>query len=171
MTENEILFLLINADRDIYDEEMVVSIIKKAITNKKLENPIGFLIKTLGIDMKNARFRDLMLTARKIDEELFRKKLEDKLVEGESAKKYMRVFWNEVVKPAYRKGLISKNTVDLLREPLGKAVYDDMDNVVYIPVPDEVYKEWFENNFLEELKNFLEEEFGISGVVVEALQQ
>lgn len=169
LSENEILFLLINADKDIYDDEMVVSIIKKAITNKKLKNPMGFLIKTLGIDMNTAKFTELTLTTKKIDEELFKQKLEDMFVEGKPAREYIKPYWDEVIKPAYSRGEIDKTTTQLLIEPLRMAVYSELENKIYVPAPDEVFKDWLETNFIEELKQFLRGRFDISDVVIEVV--
>jgi len=165
ISENEILFLLINADRDIYDDDMIISIIKKALTNKRLNNPMGFLIKALGIDMEKARFKELTLTPNKIDEELFKKKLEEKFVEGVPALKYIKAFWNENIK-----GKISKDKAVLLKEPLKKAIYDEFENRIYIPVPDEIYRDWFETNFLYDLKNYLRNKFDIEDVFVEIVK-
>ncbi|ACO04971.1 putative replication initiation protein (plasmid) [Persephonella marina EX-H1] len=162
LTENEILFLLINADKDIYDDDMVVSIIKKALTNKKLKNPMGFLVDQLNINMKTAKFKELTLTAKKIDEELFKKKLEDMFIEGKPAIEFMKAYWNEKVK-----GKVSKEIAKLLREPLANAIYDELESVVYIPAPDEVYKDWLDTNFLEDIRQFLRDRFDVSDVVVE----
>ena len=166
LTENEILFLLINADKDFYDDEMIKSIIKKAIVNQKIDNIMGFLINTFGIDMNTAKFKELTLINAKIDEQLFKQKLEEKFVEGKPAIDMMRKYWNERVK-----GKVDKSQMTLLKEPLRKAVYDDFGNVVYVPVPDDVYKEWFKSNFLDDLKEYLKENFDVEDVFVEVLQE
>jgi hypothetical protein len=45
---------------------------------------------------------------------------------------------------------------------------DDLENRLYIPVPDEVYKEWFEQNVVPAFEDFLGEEVdGIEVLVVE----
>jgi plasmid replication initiation protein len=164
ISENEILFLLINADREIYDDDLIVSIIKKALVNPKLENPMGFLIDIFKIDMKKAKFKELTLTSEKIDEKLFRKRLEEKFVDGVPALSYLRSYWNEEIK-----GKIPRERANLLKEPFKKAVYDEFENKVYIPVPDEIFKDWFEINFLDNLKRFLMEKFDIEDVEIEVL--
>ncbi|WP_457628629.1 RepB family plasmid replication initiator protein [Persephonella sp.] len=171
LSENEVLFLLINADRSKYDEETIISIIKKALNNPGLTNPMGYLIKNLGIDMKTARFKELTLTSRKIDEEMFRKRLEDMFVEGKPAIEYLRAYWKEHIRPAYEEGRLDRSTVQLLKEPFKHAVIDEIENVIYLPAPDEVYKEWLESNFLTDIERFLKERFDIDGVRVEVVQE
>jgi len=166
ISENQVLFLLINADREFFDDDLIVSIIKGALVNPKLENPIGFLIDTLKIDMKKAKFKELTLTSEKIDEKLFRKKLEEKFIDGTSALIYLKSYWNERIK-----GKVSKEKATLLKEPFKKAVYDEFENKVYIPVPDEIFRDWFEVNFLEDLESFLSEKFDIEGVEMEVLEE
>ncbi len=54
-------------------------------------------------------------------------------------------------------------------EPLINAFVDDMEDLFYIPVPDEVFREWLVSNFLESFENFLKERFGISKVAVKVV--
>lgn len=164
LNENQILFLLINVDHNLFPEKVLKEIIVTADKNRSLNNPMGFLISTLQINMKTARFKELTLTNTKIDEELFKEKLEDKFVEGKPATEMMKKYWNDRIK-----GKVDRFKIALLRDPLRKAVYDDIENIVYIPVPDEVYKDWFESNFLNDLKMYLKENFGIDKVCVEVL--
>jgi len=93
------------------------------------------------------------------------------LVEEKSASEYIRAFWDNVIKPAFEEGSLSKNTLLLLKEPLRLAVYDDLENKIYIPVPDETFKEWFESNFLEGLKEYLNKNFGIEEISLEIVGQ
>ncbi len=161
LNENQILFLLVNANKQIFPEQFMKEIIINADKNKSLNNPMGFLVNTFQIDMTKAKFKELTLTVSKIDEELFKKKLEEMFVNGNSALKYIKVYWNDRVK-----GRVQKNVAVLLREPLRKAVYDDLENKVYIPVPDELYRDWFETNFLEDIKEYLNDKFEIEEVEV-----
>ena len=57
---------------------------------------MGYLVKVLNMDMSEVKFEELTLTAKKIDEELLKKKLEELFVNGKSAKKYMQIFWNSL---------------------------------------------------------------------------
>ena len=164
LNENQILFLLVNANKQIFPEQFMREIIINADRNKSLNNPMGFLVNTFQIDMNDAKFKELTLTASKIDEELFRKKLEEMFVNGNSALKYIKAYWNDRIK-----GRVQKNTAVLLREPLRKAVYDDLENKIYIPVPDEIYKDWFKTNFLEDIKGYLNEKFGVEEVFIEVV--
>jgi len=167
LNENQILFLLVNADENQFPKDILKEMIVGVDNNKSLNNPMGFLIKTLNIDTKQAKFKELTLISSKIDEDLFREKLKNMFVDGRSAKEYFKVYWDEVVKPAYAKGLINKDTMKILRYPLRLAVYDEIDNIIYVPVPDVIYKEWLENNFLEDIRKFLREKFNIENIVVE----
>ena len=56
-----------------------------------------------------------------------------------------------------------------MREPLRSSIYDDFENKIYIPVPDDVYKEWFETNWLDKIKEFMREKFDIEDVVLISL--
>ena len=164
LNENQILFLLVNANKKIFPEQFMKEIIINADKNKSLNNPMGFLVNTFQIDMTKAKFKELTLTVSKIDEELFKKKLEEMFVNGNSALKYIRAYWDDRVK-----GRVQKNVAVLLREPLRKAVYDDLENKVYIPAPDEIYRDWLETNFLEDIKEYLNEKFGIEDVSIEVV--
>ncbi len=164
LNENQVLFLLVNANKEIFPEQFMKEIIINADRNKSLNNPMGFLVNTFQIDMTKAKFKELTLTVSKVDEELFKKKLEEMFVNGNSALKYIRAYWNDRVK-----GSVQKNVAVLLREPLRKAVYDDLENKVYIPAPDEIYRDWLETNFLEDIKEYLNEKFGIEDVSIEVV--
>jgi len=161
LNENQILFLLVNAIEQDYPEELIKEIIITADKNKALSNPMGFLINTFHIDMANAKFKELTFTAKKIDEDMFKKKLEDMLVNGKSALEYIKAYWNDRVK-----GKVNKNTAVLLKEPLRKSVYDDFENKIYIPASDNIYKGWLEINFLEDIREYLKNKFGIDDVEV-----
>jgi len=160
LNENQILFLLINTDESLIPLKHLKEIILNADKNKALNNPMGFLIRQLGIDIDNAKFKELTLTASKIDEEIFKEKLNELLISGQSAIKYIKEFWNTRVK-----GKVRKTDAILLRDPLRKAVYDDLENKIYIPLPnDEIYKQWFEFNWMDELKKFMLENFDIEDI-------
>jgi len=164
LNENQVLFLFINADRTAFDDDLIKEIILKADKNKNLNNPMGFLIKALFIDMKKANYKELTLTDKKIDKELFAKKLEDKFIEGRPATNMIKAYWNENVK-----GKMNKQNAKMLREPLLNAIYDDLGNVIYVPAPDEVYKDWLEENFLDDFKEFFRERFGVDDVIIETV--
>ena len=160
LNENQILFLLINTDESLIPLKHLKEIILNADKNKALNNPMGFLIRQLDIDIDNAKFKELTLTASKIDEEIFKEKLNELLISGQSAIKYIKEFWNTRVK-----GKVKKTDAILLRDPLRKAVYDDLENKIYIPLPnDEIYKHWFEFNWMDELRKFMLENFDIEDI-------
>ena len=54
----------------------------------------------------------------------------------------------------------------LLREPLRSSVYDDFEYKIYIPVPDEIYEEWFRTNWLDKIREFMRNEFDIEDIVL-----
>ena len=85
-------------------------------------------------------------------------------VDGKSALEYIKVYWNENVK-----GKMDKQTAKLLKEPLINAVYNELENVIYIPAPYEAYKDWFEDSFLGSFKEFFNEKFDIDDVVIETV--
>jgi len=169
LNENQILFLLINADKNQFTPDILKEVIISTDNNQAVNNPMGFLIESLGIDIKQAKFKELTLILSKVDEALFREKLKNMFVEGKPAKEYFTAYWDRVIKPAYEKGLMGDGTLKLLREPLRLAIYDEIDKVIYIPVPDVIYKEWFENNFLESIKDFLDRNFNIEDIKVEVV--
>ncbi len=164
LTENQVLFLLENLNRSLYPPEVAIEIIKRADENVSLKNPMGFLITTFHIDMKKAKYKELTLTPRKIDQELFRKELERDVVEPKPAKDMAKELF-----VALKKNGVDKSILRLLKEPLINAFVDDMEDLFYIPVPDEVFREWLVSNFLESFENFLKERFGISKVAVKVV--
>ncbi len=161
LNENQILFLLINANKQVFPEQFIKDIIINADKNKSLNNPMGILINTFQIDMVKAKYKELTLTASKIDQDLFKKKLEDMFINGSSALKYIKAYWNDRIKEK-----VKKDTAILLKEPLRKAIYDDLENKVYIPAPDNIYKGWLEVNFLDDIKEYLNDRFGIEDVEI-----
>jgi len=161
LNENQILFLLINAIEQKFPEQLIKEIIITADKNTALNNPMGFLVNTFQIDMATAKYKELTLTASKIDEDVFKKMLENMFVNGSSALKYIKAYWNDRIK-----GKVRKNTAILLKEPLRKSVYDDLENKVYIPAPDNIYKGWIETNFLEDIKEYLKNKFNIEDIEV-----
>ena len=166
LSENQILFLLINANRNLFNDALIVDIIKNAIINKNIDNAMGFLIKTLHIDIENAKFKELTLTDKKIDKELLKRTLEDRFIDGKPATKYMAFYWDNYVKVEYEKGELSKEDLDLLKPILKSAVYDEIDNAIYIPLPDNLFKIWFESEFLDSIKNFMFQNFNIADVIL-----
>ncbi|WP_081826623.1 RepB family plasmid replication initiator protein [Persephonella sp. KM09-Lau-8] len=167
LNENQILFLLINLDTSLYPLEAAIEIIKNADKNKRLTNPMGFLIRSFQIDMNRAKYKELTLIPRKLDKELFVQQLgnEEKKGELKSAKDIMEPLIYLLEKS------VSENTLNLLKEPLLNALEAEEKGTVYIPVPDEVYKEWFEKNYLQSIKEFLRENFDVSDVVVEVVSK
>ena len=168
LSENQVLFLLVNLDTSLYPIEAAIEIIKTADKNKALRNPIGFLIATFQINMKKAKYKELTLTSQKIEEELFAEKLrkdEEEEIELRSARDIMEIF----IQRLKESGSVSKKTLNLLEEPLLGALIDESKGIVYIPVPDEVYREWIEKNYLQSIKEFLKNIFDISDVVIEVV--
>ncbi|WP_029523661.1 replication initiation protein [Persephonella sp. KM09-Lau-8] len=167
LNENQVLFLLANLDTSLYPLEIAIDIIKTADKNKALDRPMGFLIRTFQINMEKAKYYELTLTPRKIDKELFAEKLErdKKAPELEQAK--------EMTEPLVQllQESLGEKTLSFLREPLLDALLDKTEGVVYIPAPDEVYKEWLEKNYLQSIKEFLRENFDVSDVVVEVVSK
>jgi len=165
LSENEILFLFVNADKDIYDDDIITSIIKKAISNKALKSPMGFLIKALNIDMDNAKFMELVLTQEKIDEKLSKQMLKKAIASGKSVAEYLNMYINEVVEPKVENELV----IEILKRSFSRAVYSEVDNRIYIPAQNIAVKNLIENYYLKEMKKFLEEKLGMSDfdIVVE----
>ncbi len=120
--------------------------------------------------MKKARFKELTLTSSRIDEKLFKEKLRSLFVSGKSAREYMKPYW-QTVKKAYSEGKVDKMTVNVLFGPLRDAVYDDFENKIYIPVPDKVFRDWFEVNCLTEMKKFLKKNFNVDDVELVVLEK
>ncbi len=164
LTENQVLFLLENLNHSLYPLEVAIEIIKRADENVSLKNPMGFLITTFHIDVKKAKYKELTLTPRKIDQELFKKELEKDVVEPKPAKDMAKELF-----VALKKSGVDRGTLRLLKEPLINAFVDEVEDLFYIPVPDEVFKEWLVSNFLESFESFLKERFGISGVAVKVI--
>ncbi len=165
LNENQVLFLLLNTDENLIPKKLLREIILNADKNKLLNNPMGFLIKQLAIDMKKARFKELTLTGKKIDEEVLKEKLQQLFISGQSAKKYFKEYWDREIK-----GKASRQEAILLREPFVKAVYDDFENKIYIPVPDEVYGDWLKTNWLDNIKGFMKKMFEIEDIEVIVLE-
>jgi len=74
----------------------------------------------------------------------------------------------------HEKSLESKgNLIDKFDNKIIEAaqlvIVDEVEDLFYIPVPDEVFKEWLVSNFLESFESFLKERFGISGVAVKVV--
>jgi len=166
LTENQVLFLLLNLNKDLFPDNVVKEIILTADKNEALKNPMGFLIQTFQIDMNNARYKELTLTVKKIDEELWKEKLKELFIEENSAIEYMKEYW----KNASNNKKINKDNAYLLKEPLKKAIYDGIENKIYIPVLDSIHKDWFEINFLEDIKEFVKQRFNIDDVEVIVLE-
>ncbi len=166
LSENQILFLLINANRNYFNDALIVDIIKNTIVNKNIDNAMGFLIKTLQIDIENAKFKELTLTDKKIDKDLLKRTLEDKFIDGKPATRFMASYWDNYIKIEYEKGELSKEDLDLLKPLLKSAVYDEIDNAIYIPLPDNIFKVWFESEFLDSIKDYMLKNFYINDVVL-----
>jgi len=68
LSEDEILFFLINTEEE-FDRESVKKLIINALKNKKIENIIGFLIDLFGINIKEAKHKELLIKSSKDDKE------------------------------------------------------------------------------------------------------
>jgi len=166
LNENQVLFLLVNLDTSLYPLEAAIEIIKNADKNKRLTNPMGFLIRSFQIDMNRAKYKELTLIPKKLDKELFVQRLED----GKEKEKLKPA--KEIMEPLIYllEKSVSENTLNLLKEPLLDALIDKEEKIVYIPVPDEVYKEWIEKNYLQSIKSFLNMNFGVNDIVLKVME-
>ncbi len=167
LTENQILFLLINADKEIYDTEMTTAIIKKAIKNKKIENIMGFLINTLNIDIKNAKFKELLNIDEKLDEELLEKELvlveEDKkeknrkLLENfpkipqEKAEKIIAYIFNKIIPEVAN----DKNIRYIVEFMIKGSALDKENKLLYLPVENSSWDAWYEINLKDKLEELI----------------
>jgi len=171
LNENQVLFLLANLNTNLFPVDIAKEIIITADKNKSLNNPMGFLIKALQIDTSKTQYRELTLIPKKIDQELFTKKLEEKFVSFSKPKEMIMEYWNNHIVPMAREGKISKTEAKLLKEPITKMVYDDIENIIYVPAPDEAYKDWLEGNFLDDFKEFFRERFNVDDVIIELIDR
>jgi len=150
LNENQVLFLLANLDTNLFPIDIAKEIIITADKNKNLNNPMGFLIKALHIDTNNTQYKELTLTPEKIDEKLLKKavikKFGNDIEANEKAKAILRPAWRKL-KPE-----LDENSVKLLLPVMKEAIYDDFEEMIYLPAADEVYKDWLEYNILDKLK-------------------
>ena len=166
LNENQVLFLLLNTDSSLIPMRLLREIILNADRNPALTNPMGFLIKQLAIDMENAKFKELTLTTNKIDEELLKERLRELFVTGQSARRYFKVYWEKEIR-----GKVSRENAIFLKEPFLKAVYDDFENKIFIPLPDKIYSDWFKSNWLDSVRDFMKERFNIDDVELVILER
>lgn len=160
LSENQILFLLINFDKEMFTEDIVVTIIKKAITNKNLDNPMGFLIKALKIDMDKAILKELISTDEKVDGKVVPKTIEEKIAEGKPARRYFFTYFIELGEAN------DDYTLSFLEEIMNNSVYVEEDKTIYVVVPNNIYKVLFESEYLEGFKEHVALRYGIGNVVV-----
>lgn len=66
ITENEILFLSLNANIE-GGEDIIFDIIKTTSKNKAVKNPFGLLVKLLDIDLQKANYKELLNTQKKVE--------------------------------------------------------------------------------------------------------
>ncbi len=166
LKENQVLFLIANINRALFPNDILKNMIISADQNNSLNNPMGFLIKTLQIDLENAKFKELIYT----NEEVLKEKIEYVFKSGSLNKAYefIKQYWNAVIRPEYQRKELTSQDMVLLKEPLKSAVYDEKENIILIPVPDDGYKVWLEEK-IGGLKEFIKDEFNIDDVIVEIL--
>jgi len=119
------------------------------------------------LDSSKTRLYQVYLYNEK-DDKLWKDRIKQKFITEKSAKEMMTEFWQEVLLKEYNE-TGNKIKLTIAKESLKKAVYDEMENLVYVPVVDEVHKDYFEQYILVELKEFLEEKFGINNIIVEII--
>ena len=169
LPENSVLFLLINAEENGYPPEMALKAIQKAILNKQVKNPMGFLIDFFDIDMLTAKFDELTsiedtpdkeaITAEQEQKEA-KSKLEEMLKNKEIFEKFKTKINKSVIK-AYISSIPEFETLqglgDHLIRMLVNAVIDKENKVIYMPTKDQKVLDWFEVNFKEHFENFVRE--------------
>jgi len=176
LTENQLLFLLINAEENGYPADFVISATRKAILNKQLKNPMGFLIDLFNIDMLTANYLELTTTDETPDKELIESEEQQQQTEEdnlqaeyekskaifETGKKvsqsFVKVFLQHLAKKHMLEGL--GNLEEELKTMLENAVIDKDTQTLYIPAPDYTLLDWFDINFKDELINFIKSKTG-----------
>ena len=178
LTENQLLFLLINAEENGYPASMVVNAVRKTILNKQVKNPMGFLIDFFEIDMLTANYVKLTTTDEMLDKELIGyegkgqgQQSKDNDIQAEYEKNkaifekgkkisqsFVEVFLEYLAKKRMLEGL--GNLEEELKTMLENAVIDKDTQTVYIPAPDYTLLDWFDINFKDELENFIKSKTG-----------
>ena len=178
LTENQLLFLLINAENNGYPVDMVLNAVKKTILNKQVKNPMGFLIDFFDIDMLTADYVKLTTTDEMPDKEIILYEEEEQQKQAEKDSLEAEYEKNKAIFEENKK--ISQSFVDVFLEYLDKkhmldglgafekelktmlanAVIDKDNQTVYIPAKDYQLLDWFDINFKEELEKFIKSKTG-----------
>ncbi len=170
LPENSVLFLLINAEENGYPPEMALKIIQKAIQNKNVKNPMGFLIDAFDIDMLSANLIKLTTIEETPDKEVIsaekeqkedQKKLEEMEKNRGIFEKYKGRIKREFIDFYIQSEIQDFNTLgqlgDYLVDMLANAAIDKEGKVIYVPAPSETLLDWFDINFKENFEEFVRE--------------
>ena len=175
LTENQLLFLLINAEENGYPANMVVNAVKKAVLNKQVKNPMGFLIDFFDIDMFTANYTELTTTDEMPDKELIESEVKQGQQQAEKDQLQTEYEKNKAIFEKHNK--VSQSFVNAflktvreldelgdlkphLIEMLTNTVVDKENQTLYVPAPDYTLLDWFDINFKEELENFIKSKTG-----------
>ena len=175
LTENQLLFLLINAEENGYPPNMVVNAVKKAVLNKQVKNPMGFLIDFFDIDMFTANYTELTTTDEMPDKELIESEVKQGQQQAEKEQLQTEYEKNKAIFEKHNK--VSQSFVNAflktvreldklgdlkpyLIEMLTNTVVDKEHQTLYVPAPDYTLLDWFDINFKEELENFIKSKTG-----------
>ena len=170
LPENSVLFLLVNAEENGYPPEMALKIIRKAIQDKNVKNPMGFLINAFDIDMLSANFITLTTIEDTPDKEIISKEKEqkEKQKELEKMEKNKEIFkkYRSKIKKEFINLYIKSQIPDFhtlgqlgnyLIDMLTNSVIDKENQIIYVPAPSETLLDWFDINFKENFEEFVRE--------------
>ena len=168
LSENSVLFLLINAEENGYPPEMILKTIKKVILDNQIKNPMGFLINFFDIDVLTANLVKLTSIEETPDKEviLAEKEREEEQNELEEMEKNRKIFerFKTKIKKEFVDFYITSEIPDFhtlgklgdyLIEMLTNAVIDKEGKVIYVPAPSETLLDWFDVNFKDSFETFV----------------
>jgi len=168
LSENSVLFLLINAEENGYPPEMILKTIKKVILDNQIKNPMGFLINFFDIDVLTANLVKLTSIEETPDKEviLAEKEREEEQNELEEMEKNREIFerFKTKIKKEFVDFYITSEIPDFhtlgklgdyLVDMLTNAVIDKEGKVIYVPAPSETLLDWFDVNFKDSFETFV----------------
>ncbi len=158
LSSNQILFFLINTDRNIYDYEIIKNLIIKSSVNKNLNNLTGFLIKILKIDLENAKHKELLQIDKEMDFEI-EKDIYDILLESRDLTMMLKDYFTFLEENQMEE----KEYIDMFRKMLADTMIRYKNGKIYIiteeTIPimllreeykfDNFVKDYFKNDKIE----------------------
>ncbi|MEN3039707.1 MAG: hypothetical protein ABDI07_11290, partial [Candidatus Kryptonium sp.] len=172
ISENQLLFIFINSKEDA---NMTYTFIERAIKSKHIENPIGFLIDALGIDLHTAKYKELIQTNYMFDEKMKEDSLLEEIYNGdreivrEILKETLRVMEKKAEEDSKIRNAIrnSKAVINILMNSAG---YSEKSNKIYIVVEEVLFKNFFEvyikDSFLEVAREKINENVDVEFIVL-----